>query len=131
MALDRAVPRNEPRVSTPRSRGICEHFEQARHPPGLLKMMRISSRPSPSPCKVAVRLPATDPTALTGTFTNDATKQIQWRAFLNKSRVAETSLPLVSVIDRLRAFLLPVIAAARTGAAFHLRWRGGAWDADG
>lgn len=60
-------------------------------------------------------LPADSPFALTNAFANDATKQVQWKAFLRKNRLDGS--PLEEIIQRLSAFLVPVLtgeAAAKT-----------------
>jgi hypothetical protein len=55
-------------------------------------------------------LPSTTPIALTGAFSQDATKQMQWKAFLRKNRLDENT-SLEEVITEIEEFLMPVIAS--------------------
>lgn len=66
------------------------------------------------------------PFALTKEFYADASKQAQWRAFLSKSGV-EAPPAFDAIGDTLRAFLSPVLSAARSGVTRKRRWRRGAW----
>ena len=52
-------------------------------------------------------LPAEVPLALTKEFSSDATKQIQWAAFLRKNRIEAD--PLADVVARIHRFLWPLI----------------------
>lgn len=66
------------------------------------------------------------PFGLTEAFAQDAQKQTQWRAFLNKNGLE--TLQLGDVVATLRTFLGPVLTAARTGIAFPRQWTaGGPW----
>jgi hypothetical protein len=66
------------------------------------------------------------PFGLTDAFAQDAQKQIQWQAFLNKNRLEARAL--ADVIEALATFMLPVIESASTGAALAARWpAGGPW----
>lgn len=69
------------------------------------------------------------PLALTSTFADDGTKQIQWRAFLRKSGLeANTSLDLSDILTLLREFLLPMLIALAEGKRFAFSWPvGGSW----
>jgi hypothetical protein len=62
------------------------------------------------------------PTALTTEFGSIADKRTQWRVF--RKRFGTTNCPeeFEAVVQALRAFLAPVIAAARSGNATRLRW---------
>ena len=72
-------------------------------------------------------LPADAPLALTEEFATDEGKQTQWRAFIRRGRLSDEAA-LVEVIDVLRAFLLPVLNAAREGRPLDARWEpGGPW----
>lgn len=51
--------------------------------------------------------PSVLPDSLTGAFSEDITKQLQWRAFLRKIGVAFVELPVV--VERLATFLAPVL----------------------
>jgi hypothetical protein len=53
-------------------------------------------------------LPNTTPTALTSVFSQDETKQKQWKAFLRKNRL-NTEIDLEEVILEIGGFLMPII----------------------
>lgn len=57
-------------------------------------------------------LPA-HPLALTQEFANSPEKQVQWKGFLRKSGLATAEEELAQVVERVAAFLMPVIAVAR------------------
>ena len=66
------------------------------------------------------------PFGLTDAFAQDAQKQAQWQAFLRKNRLE--ALALNDVIAALTTFMLPVIEAVSTNAAFPAHWQaGGTW----
>jgi len=68
------------------------------------------------------------PLGLTDEFALDETKTKQWQAFLRKNSLQP--MPLPTVMEALREFLLPVLAALAAGLGFDRRWRVGAgWDA--
>jgi hypothetical protein len=54
-------------------------------------------------------LPTEPPVALTSVFSGDTSKQKQWTAFLRRSGASATDLTLAVVVERLAAFLLPVV----------------------
>ncbi|MFT7536140.1 MAG: hypothetical protein ACI85K_002094 [Hyphomicrobiaceae bacterium] len=56
-------------------------------------------------------LPTTLPIALDDAFAADAGKQVQWRAFLRRTKLA-TDMSLADVVAELRAFLWPVLTDA-------------------
>lgn len=67
-----------------------------------------------------------DAFALSEDFYDDRQKQTQWRAFLRKTSVrAPEDFHLVGAL--LRAFLVPVMASARSGATTPRVWRSGVW----
>jgi hypothetical protein len=73
-------------------------------------------------------IPQTTPVALSDEFSTDREKIVQWRAFLNRNRLAdhETDFPLV--INELRTFLIPPLQAAATDRSFPQIWtKGGPW----
>lgn len=70
-----------------------------------------------------------EPFALTSDFYADRAKQTQWRAFLGKSN-ADAPDDFTAVGRVLRAFLMPVVAAARSGEPRPRRWRGRRWRTD-
>jgi hypothetical protein len=58
-------------------------------------------------------LPNITPTALTEAFSKDATKQMQWKAFLRKNRLHE-KISLEYVARGIEEFLMPVIASIKS-----------------
>lgn len=66
-------------------------------------------------------LPSSLPVALSQEFTTDASKQIQWAAFVRKSRTGEVAA-LGPVVDAIRTFLEEPLLAARSGSTFARRW---------
>ena len=68
------------------------------------------------------------PLGLTDEFGLDEQKTKQWQAFLRKNTLEP--MPLKTVIEALREFVLPVLAALAAGEGFDRQWRAGAgWDA--
>jgi hypothetical protein len=62
--------------------------------------------------------PPRAPVALTSEFGGDRQKQIQWTAFVAKSRLADPSPDLATVVALLRRFLWPVLVGlSKTGTA--------------
>jgi hypothetical protein len=61
------------------------------------------------------------PIGLSDEFINDGQKGKQWLAFLHKN--ALDSMPLATVINDLRIFLLPVLASASANSRLDLLWR--------
>jgi len=61
-------------------------------------------------------LPEAPPIVFTETFTKDAGKQTQWRAFLRKSGL-DSSLELSVVMAQVKAFTWPVMESIRDGVA--------------
>lgn len=76
-------------------------------------------------------MPSDEPLALSPSFLTAPEREMQWRAFLRRSRL--DGPPKTSrLTDQLRAFLLPVLATAARGDAFNRRWSaGGPWAAAG
>lgn len=73
-------------------------------------------------------MPEGVPLALTPSFAELPARRSQWQGFLRRGRLLETPPELVTVIEQLRRFLLPVLAAAASGEAFAATWPpGGAW----
>ena len=62
-------------------------------------------------------MPGEAPFALTNEFASDATKQMQWHAFLRKNKL--NSKPFEQVIARLNQFLLPVLREDVSARAWH------------
>ena len=74
-------------------------------------------------------VPETTPIALTDEFANDAAKASQWTNFLKRVNVQADEL--AKVIDQLRRFLLPVLAAAGNRSVFDKNWVAGKnWQAN-
>ena len=74
------------------------------------------------------QLPSRVPTGLRSEFAMDAAKQIQWRAFLRKLRMAEDALSLETIIAGLQGFLMPPVEALVQGVPFDKQWDpGGPW----
>ncbi len=73
-------------------------------------------------------VPVELPLALTGTFALDATKGVQWSAFLARSRVIDTALSLPEVVRVVASFLAPVLEAITGQSANAGSWQpGGPW----
>jgi hypothetical protein len=71
--------------------------------------------------------PINVPLALTDEFSNDKGKQIQWNAFLRRSRLGE-KIELGAVITLLRTFFLPLITATQESRKFTAQWRAVEWE---
>jgi len=73
-------------------------------------------------------LPHVLPTGLTDEFAQHEQKNMQWAGFQRKN--ALEPMALAAVIEALREFLLPVLAALSAGEDYCRQWRAGAgWDA--
>lgn len=70
-------------------------------------------------------MPTTTPIALTAEFAEDAAKATQWRSFLKRAGIQDAEQDFTKVIDQLRLFLLPVLAAAGNQGEFHKHWDAG------
>lgn len=66
-------------------------------------------------------LPARTPNALTETFTNDHNKQRQWQAFIRKNRL-DDSIDLKETAKQIENFLMPIVAALKSGENFPKAW---------
>jgi Nucleotidyl transferase AbiEii toxin, Type IV TA system len=72
--------------------------------------------------------PVETPVALTAAFSQDPTKQSQWRAFLGRSKIEFAPESLSDVVSFVEVFVAPVLNAARDGAKFNKAWTpGGPW----
>ena len=67
-------------------------------------------------------IPQTVPLALTAEFATDRTKATQWRAFLNRSKLAPLHSNFGQVIELLRAFLMPPFEALANDSDFSAHW---------
>lgn len=73
-------------------------------------------------------LPDDVPDGLSRSFAEDNAKIAQWTAFMKREPLLIAAPPLATTIDEIAAFLLPPVAAFRTGAGFRQFWRaGGPW----
>ena len=72
--------------------------------------------------------PVETPVALTAAFTQDPTKQSQWRAFLGRSKIELARESLSEVVSFVEGFVTPILNAARDGVPFNKVWTpGGPW----
>jgi len=70
-----------------------------------------------------------DPLVLTTGFLSEPEREVQWRAFLRRSRL-EAPVDAATVTEDLRRFLLPVLRAAAAGSFTPMRWEAsGPWRA--
>jgi predicted nucleotidyltransferase component of viral defense system len=68
------------------------------------------------------------PVGLTGAFSADPARAVQWRAFVRRSRF-ESESELDEIVAQVRRFASAPLAATAQGDAFHLKWRpGGPWE---
>lgn len=68
------------------------------------------------------------PPAITPAFGADSDKQLQWRAFLRKSRLVDAPQELLTTTKAIAGFLGPILVAVRSSQSFAGRWPpGGAW----
>ena len=73
-------------------------------------------------------VPSDIPVGLSGEFAEDKTKQIQWTAFIRRTRLKLSATDLNAVVEGIRMFLFPVSVAALHSEAFHKKWhKGGGW----
>lgn len=71
------------------------------------------------------------PTALSSEFGSDASKQMQWKGFLRKTKLVGLPTTLQVVIDDVGSFLLPLAKAIESRSVFAQRWVAlGPWRAD-
>lgn len=70
-----------------------------------------------------------EPLVLTTGFLSEPEREVQWRAFLRRSRL-EAPVNAATVTADLRRFLLPVLSAAESDSFRQMRWKaGGPWQA--
>lgn len=73
-------------------------------------------------------LPDGVPFALTEKFGGDPTKREQWQAFVKRGRLKLVESNLMTVIEAVHDFLMPVVAAIAEGGKFNGHWpKGGPW----
>lgn len=68
------------------------------------------------------KLPEGLPMAFTDEFKKDRQKQIQWRAFLRKSKPMDEPGELDKVLENVSGFLMPVINTANENRSFKMSW---------
>lgn len=71
----------------------------------------------------AVELPA----GLTSRFYSDESRNVQWRAYLNKNQLPGATSDLAQIGTRIISFLSPVWEALATGLPFQLFWQAESW----
>lgn len=67
-------------------------------------------------------LPIESPLALTAEFSEDASKQAQWKAFIRKGKLKASEETLSEIIAVLQNFLIPPTQAVAQGKQFELFW---------
>ncbi len=68
------------------------------------------------------KIPALPPLALTPEFWQESAKQTQWRAFIRRLKIDETSHELKLIIADLSVFILPLLTAISTKQNFSKVW---------
>jgi predicted nucleotidyltransferase component of viral defense system len=68
-------------------------------------------------------VPGSTPPGLSAAFAGDATKQRQWRGFLDKGRLQGPPGELGSVLSLVRGFLMPPAEAVAASKEFEFVWR--------
>ena len=66
-------------------------------------------------------LPTGEPIGLTNSFAEHPAKLAQWRAFVRKSKL-KINIDLPAAVTRLHHFLMPLVNALQTNAAFTKQW---------
>jgi len=70
-----------------------------------------------------------DPVGLSHTFYSDPARELQWQAFLRRSRLAEEPGDLNSLASDVRRFVAPPLSSVASQKAFNAVWRaGGTWE---
>ena len=69
-----------------------------------------------------IELPSSTPICFDGQFYESATKQIQWKAFVNKMGLKDETPPLPTVVGTIASFLMPPTVAAAANKSFELNW---------
>ncbi|MCP4147759.1 MAG: nucleotidyl transferase AbiEii/AbiGii toxin family protein [bacterium] len=73
-------------------------------------------------------IPQEVPFALRPLFSEDRVKKLQWDAFIRKKRVEVSNEELPDIINKIKEFLLPPLAALQHGNVFEKDWQpGGPW----
>ena len=70
-----------------------------------------------------------EPVIFTDLFLADNQKNVQWRAFLDKARIAHVPRNIKDIISTLKEFLIPVIESCLSSKPLNMRWRAsGPWE---
>jgi len=70
-----------------------------------------------------------DPVEFLKEIAVDDAKQLQWRAFLERSSITNTHMIFSDVVDDLAGFLEPPLRAVLSGGLFAGNWNaGGPWE---
>ena len=85
----------------------------------LRKALRATFRRRKTP------LPDGVPDGLSDGFARDSAKQTQWTAFARRTRLKLSGADLTTVVETVRAFVAPPLAAASKPEAFRVSWRKG------
>ena len=72
-------------------------------------------------------IPSDIPLALSGEFAMSKDKVSQWKAFTDRSGLADLDVDLAQIIRELRGFLLGPLQAAASGHPFERQWTDGSW----
>jgi len=72
-------------------------------------------------------IPSETPTALTDEFAANQDKQIQWKAFQNRTGLQNVEVKLPQIVGDLRAFLLPPLFGAAPKGSLDKSWADGTW----
>jgi len=67
-------------------------------------------------------LPESEPFAFTETFFMDGQKQIQWKAFVKKTKPTEPSEDLGDAVRQISRFIMPPLRSLQSGTPFPLMW---------
>jgi predicted nucleotidyltransferase component of viral defense system len=77
-------------------------------------------------------VPVEVPLALSAGFSQDQSKQVQWRAFVNKSRLDTGGVDLPEVVVDLHDFLMAPVRSVATGRRLEMTWPpSGPWQTAG
>jgi predicted nucleotidyltransferase component of viral defense system len=70
-----------------------------------------------------------EPIGLTQAYCDDPARDLQWRAFVRRSRFGEEAGNLTHLVEKIRFFALPVLSTIASENPFKARWKpGGPWE---
>ena len=70
-----------------------------------------------------------EPIGLTQAYCDDPARDLQWRAFVRRSRFGEEAGNLAHLVENVRLFALPVLSTIASKNPFKARWKpGGPWE---